>query len=542
MRKCVLFMMLVLSAMPVLAGGDRPNIIFILADDLGIGDVKCYGGDRSRIETPHIDAVAAAGMRFTDAHPAASVCVPSRIAIMTGRYAWRFGKGQEGGKWGFLGPRFDTNTFTLGRMFKGAGYRTGYVGKWHLGTVMTTKDGKVQNETNVDYTKPLKIGPPQYGFDNSFILPASLDMYPYVYVRNNRFVGEVTAQKGWSAFNRVGPAEKDFEDFEVLDTLSGQAERFIAESAAGARDGSKPFFLYFALTSPHTPLSPRPEFQGKSVMGLYGDFVMETDDCVGRVNAALDRHGLSENTLLIVTSDHGPASYAGDNREATEGQIKALEARGHWPAGIYRGYKFSVYEGGLRVPFIVRWPGVVRAGSQCDGLVGLNDLMRTCAEIVGADLKENQAPDSISMLGLLRDCNAVSARSSMVLRSSRNFVIRKGDWKLALCPGSGSKGLWGNEPSQEEAWRGALAAFGARPSAGDLKKSPFVQLFDLRQDPSERRDLAARYPERIQSLMTLLERQIEQGRSTPGLRLQNDTEVNCFAGSQGLINSLSREQ
>ncbi len=213
----------------------RPNVVFILADDLGIGDTKCYGGDRCQINTPNIDALAAGGLRFTDAHVNASVCGPTRAAIMTGRYPWRFGKALPGGPWGFVGPRFTPDTFTIGKMFQQAGYRTGYVGKWHLGTQMTTKDGNVQNATNVDYKKPLTIGPPQYGFDSSFILPGSLDMYPYAFVRDNVWQGEVTAQKGWSAFNRIGPAEKDFEDHKVLETLYGEAESFVAAQ------GEQPF-------------------------------------------------------------------------------------------------------------------------------------------------------------------------------------------------------------------------------------------------------------------------------------------------------------
>ena len=299
-----------------------PNIVFVLADDLGYGDINSFGLGRCQIDTPHFDRLAREGMRFTNAYSIASVCVPSRMSIMTGRYAFRFGQPAPGGPWGFLGTRFKTDQFTLAKMLRSQGYRTGYVGKWHLGTLMTTTDGKVQGLTNVDYSKPLKIGAPQHGFDESFILPGSLDMYPYVFARNNRWVGKVTATKGWSAFGRMGPAAEDFEDYQVLGTFGDEAEKFITASKR------KPFFLFVGLTAPHTPTSPTREFEGKSRVGLYGDFVMNTDHILGRVLAALDQAGVADNTLVIASSDHGPASYAGYKREATYLQIKGAGKEG----------------------------------------------------------------------------------------------------------------------------------------------------------------------------------------------------------------------
>ena len=190
----------------------KPNIVFILADDLGYGDVHCFGGNRCQIDTPHFDRLAAEGMRFSNAHANASVCVPTRVAIMTGRYPWRLPTAEPCGPWGFLGPRYTKQHYTLAKMLKVGGYQTGYVGKWHLGTKMQTVDDNVQGPTNVDYSKPLLTGPREQGFDYSFILPGSLDMYPYVFARDGRWVGKVNRRKGWSAFNRVGPAEKDFEE------------------------------------------------------------------------------------------------------------------------------------------------------------------------------------------------------------------------------------------------------------------------------------------------------------------------------------------
>lgn len=498
----------------------RPNIVYMMADDLGIGDVKCYGGSRCQTETPALDSLARNGMLFSDAHATASVCVPSRLAIMTGRYAWRFKAPEENGPWGFLNPRLKTDAFTVGRMLRKAGYRTGYIGKWHLGTLMPTKDGENQGLDNVDYDRPLKIGPNDYGFDYSFILPGSLDMYPYAFARNGRFVGNVTARKGWSAFNRIGPADEDFEDYKVLGAFADEAETFVDRNAAAAKDG-KPFFLYVALTSPHTPTSPSPAFEGKSKIGLYGDFVAETDDTMGRVLRALENNGLTENTLVFATSDHGAASYAGNIRKATAGQIHDLEKLGHYSSGIYRGYKFTVYEGGLRVPLLVRWPGKVKAGSRCDRLVGLNDLTATLADVVGFELGNN-APDSISFLPLLENPTSQATRGDLVMQSPLAFAVRLEKWKLALTPSSGSRGLWGTKPAPEQAWGNALRSFDGKPTESDLRRAPFVQLFDLDADAGETKNLAAAHPEIAAQISALLDEQIARGRSTPGPALQND--------------------
>ncbi|MDA0284190.1 MAG: arylsulfatase [Planctomycetota bacterium] len=511
----------------------RPNIVFVLADDLGIGDVRCYGEDRCQIDTPGFDRLAKEGMLFTDAHTAASVCVPARVAIMTGRYPWRFTVPRPSGPWGFLNPRLKSDQFTIGRMLQSAGYRTGYVGKWHLGTLMPTLDGKNQGPDNVDYSKLLTIGPQQYGLDESFVLPGSLDMFPYAFARNNVWQGNVTAQKGWSAFNRVGPAAEDFEDYKVLDTFSTEAEGFISRQAADARNG-KPFFLYVALTAPHTPTSPSAKFEGKSLLGIYGDFVMETDDCLHRVLKALDKHGLAESTLVIASSDHGPALYAGRRREATANQLRELEGDGHYSSGIYRGYKFSIYEGGLRVPFVARWPGVVKAGSRCRQLVAQQDLLRTFAEICGANLTNDQAPDSVSFLPLLKSTDG-PGRESMILQSTERFAVRVGNWKLAVCPGSGCVGHYGNVPASPTAWAIASSAFGRQATRSELTAAPFVQLFDLAKDPGESCNLAAEQPDRVNRMIEVLDQQIASGRSTPGSSLQNDGNVDYLRGVPGFV-------
>ena len=520
---------LLLAPIDQAAAADKlPNIVFILADDLGYGDIKSFGRERCQVETPNFDLLAKGGVRFTNAHASASVCVPSRIAILTGRYPFRFGRGANGGPWGFIGLQLKKTQFTIARMLRGAGYRTACIGKWHLGTAMPTKDGKVQGLTNVDYTKPLLVGPNDYGFDESFILPGSLDMYPYVFVRNHEFVGKVTARKGWSAFNRVGPAAEDFEDWKVLDTFADEAENFISRESRT----KKPFFLYLALTSPHTPTSPSPPFAGRSQLGIYGDFIMETDAVVGRVLATLDRTGAAKNTLVIAASDHGPALYAGRKRKATYAQLKELEKDGHYSSGPYRGYKFSVYEGGFRIPCVARWPGVVAPGGSCDALIGLQDLLATSAEIAGTKLEAGEAPDSASFLPLLRNPAAKATRDTLVVQGAPAMAFHSGPWKLALCPGSGCAGRYGNSPPQEEAWKKALADYGKKPAnRKELERAPFVQLFRLDSDPGETKNLAADHPEKVRELFQAINQQITAGRSTPGPRVANDRDrIDLFRG------------
>ena len=519
----------------------KPNIVFILADDLGIGDVNCYGGERCLIDTPNIDALAAGGLRFTDAHVNASVCGPTRRAIMTGRYNWRFGATTNHGPWGFCGPRPNTEKSTLGKLLTRSGYRTGYVGKWHLGTIMQTLDGKKQGLTNVDFTKPLTYGPVQFGFDESFILPGSLDMYPYAFARNNVWQGEITAQKGWSAFNRVGPAEKDFQDHEVLETFYGEAESFISKQKK-----DRPFFLFLALTAPHTPTSPGAKWQGKSKLGVYGDFVMEVDHSVGRVMDALKAKGLDENTLVMFTSDHGPGPYAGNILKATPGQIKKLEEKGHYSNGPHRGYKFSVYEGGLRVPLIARWPGVIPEGETNDALIGTNDLMATFSEIADEKMGDKEGPDSISFANLLRDPKAKGTRENLIMRSVVSFVVRDGDWKLCVSPGSGmpanmENGI-GNDPTPEVAWKAALDKVEGKVTKADLLKAPFVQLFNVAKDPHEDKNLAAEQAERVEKMGRLLKEQIENGRSTSGPKLKNDKNVIIVNSKDKRLPAFARER
>ena len=509
----------------------QPNIVYIMADDMGLGDVKCFGKEKSRAETPNIDKLSRDGMMFTDAHAPVAHCIPTRIAIMTGRYAFRFVPPKPNGPWGFLNPRFAKSQHTIGNMLQTAGYHTGYFGKWHLGVTMQTTDGENQGPTNVDYSKPLTQGPNDHGFDESFILPGSLDMFPYVFAKNHQWVGSVNSQKGWSAFNRIGPAADDFEDYKVLDTFSSEAESFLANRAKAKKDGkTKPFFLYFSLTSPHTPTSPSPKFRGKSKLGLYGDFLMETDDCVGRILKALDRHRFTDNTLVVFTSDHGAAAYAGNIAKATANQFEKMQSLGHFSSGVYRGFKFSAYEGGTRIPLIVRWPSKIKSASQCDAVVGLHDMMATFADVANIKLGDEHAPDSFSFFDSFANPNSKIERDSLVCRSTNHFTIRKGDWKLLLCPGSGCSGNYGNAPRRNDAWKAAVKTFvvenGRGPTRNEIRQAPFCQLFNLKEDPTESKNLAAENQAKVSELAAILDEAIANGRTTDGKVLRNDRMFN----------------
>ena len=522
--KCKFLGFILFSIFNLLCSSERPNIVFILADDLGYGDIKAFGGEKSKVPTPHFDQLCRDGMQFTNAHVTNSVCVPSRTSIMTGRYAFRFKKGKPGGPWGFIGLQFPTTQYTLGDMFQSGGYRTGYVGKWHLGTRMTTKDGKVQGAENTDFTKPIKIGPTDYGFDECFFLPGSLDMFPYAYIRGKKWQGSVTAQKGWSAFNRVGPAAEDFLDTEVLSTFCDEAGKFITSSSKK----KNPFFLFVALTAPHTPSSPEDEFEGKSGMGVYGDFVMNTDACIGRVREHLRKAGIDKNTMVIVSSDHGPGHYSGRQRKAIPHQMKEMEKEGHFSRGQWRGYKFSSYEGGLRVPFGVVWPGVVEPGSQNDSMVGLNDLMATCADIAGVKLDDDKGPDSISFLPYLRN-QEILIRDHMIAHGTRADAYYERNWKLILGPGSGSSGGHFTEPKSEDAWKLAIQQFGRKPkNHSELEHPTFIQLYDLAADPGEMNNLASIHFERAKKMIDRYKKIVANGRSTRGPKLSNGREIKIF--------------
>ncbi|HLJ12635.1 MAG TPA: arylsulfatase, partial [Planctomycetaceae bacterium] len=387
------------------AADRKPNIVFILCDDLGYGDLRCLNHE-GKIATPNFDRVAAEGMIFTDAHSGSAVCSPTRYGLITGRYAWR--SRLQHGVLGGLSPRLiEPGRMTVASLLKEQGYHTACFGKWHLGMDWAIRPGKTVTELgiespeqvrSVDYSRPIANGPNAVGFDEYFGISASLDMVPYTFIENDRVAVLPTVDKEFpmmlgrkEGMTRKGPAAADFDDADVLPKLTQKVVDFIGARSADARNG-KPFFLYLPLASPHTPISPKPSWRGKSGINFYADFVMQTDGSIGQVLDALDRQNLAENTLVIVASDNG---------FSPQGKTEELLAQGHNPSYVFRGNKADIYDGGHHVPLLVRWPAKVKPGATSGRLVCLTDFMATCAEILGVELPAQAGEDSVSFLPAL---------------------------------------------------------------------------------------------------------------------------------------------
>lgn len=499
-RFFVTWSVLVASAV---SAAEKPNLIVILADDLGYGDVGCNNPE-SKIATPNIDRIAAEGMRFTDGHTSSGVCTPTRYSLLTGRYHWRT-RLQSGVLGGFSLPLISEGRVTLASFLRDQGYHTACIGKWHLGMEWPLKGGKVADDgadfgkpfkdiSLVDYTSPIRSGPVDRGFDHYYGISASLDMFPYVWI-NDRLPTEVASVE--KAFHRPGPAGPDFEAIDVQPGITKRLIDYLGERAGAAKEGN-PFLAYVPLASPHTPIVPTAEFQGKSGINAYADFILQIDRDMGLILAALESNGLAENTILVFTSDNGCSPQA---------DFPELLAAGHKPSHIYRGHKADLYEGGHRVPFLVRWPGKVKGGSVSDQLVGQIDLLATMAEVVGAELPEDGGEDSFSFLPALLGGNGEKGRASIVSQSiNGSFAIRDGQWKLLLCPGSGGWSF-------------------PRPGADDTTGMPEFQLFDLSSDPGEKNNLVADHPDRVAKMKAMMEEAIARGRTNAGPGLKNDVEI-----------------
>ena len=387
------------------ASGETPNVVIILADDLGWGDVGAMHPE-SAILTPHIDRLADEGMRFTDAHSPSAVCSPTRYALLTGRYAWRT-RLTRGVLGGYSAPVLETDRPTLGTLLQAGGYRTAAVGKWHLGMEMPYLDPEAvpsnawQGDPGIDFAGTIADSPIHHGFEEYFGISASLDMAPYVYIRNDRFTALPTHEQPavpFPHFIRPGPRADDFVIDEVLDRLVEEAVGFIDRSSRS----TDPFFLYLPLTAPHKPAQPHSRFRGRTGLGEYGDFVAQVDDAVGQVLAAVDRVGASDDTLVIFTSDNGSYMYRhgdGEPDHVDDSFIQAYRVGRHRSNASWRGTKADIWEGGHRVPFVVRWPGVVEPGSETAATVVHTDLYATLAE---ATPGPGAAEDSVSLLPMLR--------------------------------------------------------------------------------------------------------------------------------------------
>ena len=499
----------------------KPNVVLFFVDDMGYGDVSCLNPD-GKIPTPHFDRLAREGIRFIDAHSTSAVCSPSRYSLLTGRYNWR--SVLQSGIVGHYGdPLISEDRTTLASFLKKQGYHTGAIGKWHLGmgwdfeaTQDFLPDGDKYNSRDFPgnlvatdeqkalwqdaFSKPTWGGPTTRGFDTYYGVDVP-NWPPYCYIENDRTVGTPSEflparLLGNHQASTPGPAMPYWHFEQLLPTWAEKADAYIAERSKR----KEPFFLYLPMTSPHTPLAVNAPWVGKSGLGnRYADLVMETDDIFGRILESLDVHGVAEETLVLFASDNGCAPYIGTDM---------MEAQGHFPSAHFRGYKSDIWDGGHRIPCIARLPGVIKPGSECNQLVCLVDLLATCADLLGVELTDSEGEDSVSWLPLLEGKDA-PVRSHIVHHSLQGkFAIRDEKWKLVLCPGSG-----GWSKSDAEAAEEGL---------------PLVQLYDMENDPAERKNLQAAHRDRVTAMISLLEKAVTDGRSSPGQRQKNDTEVDIW--------------
>ncbi|MEM7143709.1 MAG: arylsulfatase [Verrucomicrobiota bacterium] len=453
---------------------DKPNIVYILCDDLGYGDIHCMAPETCQIATPCADQLASEGMIFTDAHSGSSVCTPTRYGLMTGRYSWRT-RLQSGVVTGFAPSLIAEDRTTVAGFLKEHGYDTAIIGKWHLDfEYLDPKTGERYSQK--EHQSPpvgakIPDGPTHRGFDY------------------------------YHGFHHARNMEAVIEDDEVIahDDVINMLPRLTDKSAEyilSRKGQERPFFLYIPLGSPHTPIVPSAAWQGKSPLGAYGDFVMETDAVIGVVSDALEEAGLTEDTLVIFTSDNGCSKAA---------KIEDMAEQGHIVSAHLRGSKADIWDGGHRVPFIARWPGKIEAGSTSDQLICHVDLFATAAAILAVEMPEGAAEDSVSFLPAFSGEEIVSTRNGVIHHSiSGHFAYRHGKWKLALARASGG---W-TSPKEGEAEEGA----------------PKGQLYDMEADVAETNNLYASQPEVVARLLAMLEEDVARGRSTEGAVAKNDVD------------------
>lgn len=480
---------------------EKPNIILILADDLGYGDVSCMD-PRSRIHTKNIDRLAEDGMKLTDCHSSSALCTPSRYALLTGRYNWRSRL-----KFSVLpGQSFhliEEGRETIPSLLKKQGYRTAAVGKWHLGMDWQTKGeytlpaGYIGKNSDtelimdgIDFDAPIKNGPNAVGFDYFYGMPASLDQPPFIHLENDRAITKPTHMIGVKKLHRrdpsqqfdveYGPAEDGFDPRKIVPEMDQKVLDLVGEYA----DSKEPFFIYYPTPAVHGPLVPSEEYIGSSGLNAYADFVLQVDGFVGRLDTLLEDKGIKDDTIVIFTSDNGCSPVA---------NFPELIAKGHNPNSIFRGEKGEIWEGGHRIPFVVRWPGHIEPSSQSAALTCLVDLFATFADITGASYSDDAGEDSVSLLPIW--CGGQDEVREDLIHHSRGgrYSIRRGNWKMEFCPSGGE----------------------LKPSPDDEALPPY-QLYNMAGDITERYNLYGTQPEIEQQLLDLTAQYVREGRSTPG--------------------------
>jgi arylsulfatase A len=492
-------LLLVIATAAILATGTSvaraeeplPNILILYADDLGYGDLGCYNA-KSKIPTPHLDRLASQGLRLTNGHSSSGICTPSRYALLTGRHHWRDFHGIVGA---FGKSVFAAERLTMPELLQGRGYETACIGKWHLGWDWDAiRKGRGNRPEDFDWSKPIPDGPLAHGFDHYFG-DTVINFPPYAWIEDdhmaqipdtmmNTATWKPIKEGNWEC--RPGPMVTGWGPYQVLPTLTKKGVEYIANR----KEQKQPFFLYFAFPCPHAPIIPNDEFDGTSQAGPYGDFVVETDAMIGKLLTTLDEAGLSDNTIVIFSADNGPEHYA-----------YARDAKhGHWSSEPLRGLKRDIYEGGHRVPFIIRWPKLTKPGSVSDALVSQIDLMATLAEALKVDLPSDAAEDSHSLLPLLRgDVDRV--RTTHVHNTSaKNYAIRHGDWLLI-------DAKTGYQSRRADDWESRHEY----PADDDAA----VELYNLVDDPGQRRNLAAAQPDRVGELQALLKSILESTATRP---------------------------
>lgn len=479
----------------------QPNILVLYADDLGYGDLTCYNAE-SKIPTPHLDRLAEQGMRFTDGHSSSGICTPSRYALLTGRYHWRKFYGIVGA---FEDSVFDPEELTLPEMLQQQGYVTAAIGKWHLGWDWTSilkpdaepnpygdRGRTTWGYEDMDWSKPIANGPLAHGFDYYFG-DTVINFPPYCWIENDQVTQVPDTMMDTDLFKpikegrwecRPGPMVTGWDPYENIPVTTAKGVEKIHEYA----QGGKPFFLFFAFPSPHAPIIPNDEFDGTSGAGPYGDFVVETDAACGQLMQALEEAGVADNTIVIFSADNGPEFYA----------YPREEKYGHWSSHPLRGLKQDIYEGGHRVPYLIKWPGVIEPGSVSDALVSQIDYMATFAGILGVDLPGDQAVDSHNLLPVLKG-ESDSVRTTHIHNTWQDrYAIRHENW-LLIDTATG----YSRDPAEGWEKRHGYPADNDAP----------VELYEMSQDIGQRQDVAAQHPETVAELQALLKKIREQGYS-----------------------------